>query len=107
MTSGVSDQAMPGMSGIPSPAASASATAADSPAPQGGKAVAITDFKFSPATLTVPVGTTVSWTNQDEEPLTIASNVGSFQSHGMDSHGTYRFSITSTCSTSYFSSISP
>ena len=106
MTSGVSDQAMPGMSGIPSPPASASATA-DSPAPQGGTAVAITDFKFSPATLTVPVGTTVTWTNQDEEPHTIAAKDGSFHSPGIDTHGSYSFTFTSPGSYDYICSIHP
>lgn len=33
--------------------------------PAGGTTVTIADYAFSPATLTVPVGTTVTWTNQD------------------------------------------
>ena len=61
MTPGMSGQAMPGtsgqaMPGMDMPPASASATSADAPAPQGGTAVSISDFKFNPATLTVPVG---------------------------------------------------
>ena len=107
LTPGMSGQAMPGMSGMQSPPASASATAADSPAPQGGTAVAITDFKFNPATLTVPVGTTVTWTNQDEEPHTIAAKDGSFHSPGMDTHGTYSFTFTTPGSYDYICSIHP
>jgi amicyanin len=107
MTPGMSGQAMPGMSGMQSPPASASATAADSPAPQGGTAVAITDFKFNPATLTVPVGTTVTWTNQDEEPHTLAAKDGSFHSPGMDTHGTYSFTFTTPGSYDYICSIHP
>jgi amicyanin len=95
------------MSGMQSPPASASATAADSPSPQGGTAVAIADFKFSPATLTVPVGTTVTWTNQDEEPHTIAAKDGSFHSPGMDTHGTYSFTFTTPGSYDYICSIHP
>jgi plastocyanin len=91
MTPGMSGHAMPAMQ---SPSASASATATDSPAPQGGTAVNISDFKFNPAALTVPVGTTVTWTNQDEEPHTIAAKDGSFHSPGMDTHGTYSFTFT-------------
>jgi amicyanin len=110
MTPGMSGQAMPGMpamSGMQSPPPSASPTAADSPAPQGGTAVSITDFKFDPATLTVPVGTTVTWTNQDEEPHTIAAKDGSFHSPGMDSHGTYSFTFTTPASYDYICSIHP
>ena len=107
MTPGMSGQAMPGMSGMQSPPASASATTADSPAPQGGTAVAITDFKFNPATLTVPVGSTVTWTNQDEEPHTIAAKDGSFHSPGMDTHGTYSFTFTTPGSYDYICSIHP
>jgi len=107
MTPGMSGQAMPGMSGIQSPPASASATPADSPAPQGATAVAITDFKFNPATLTVPVGATVTWTNNDEEPHTIAAKDGSFHSPGMDTHGTYSFTFTTAGSYDYICSIHP
>ena len=107
MTPGMSGQAMPAMSGMASPPASASATTADSPAPQGGTAVAITDFKFNPATLTVPVGSTVTWTNQDEEPHTIAAKDGSFHSPGMDTHATYSFTFATPGSYNYICSIHP
>ena len=104
---GKSNPAMPGMSGMQSPPASASPTAADSPAPQGGTAVSISDFKFNPATLTVPVGTTVTWTNQDEEPHTVAAKDGSFHSPGMDTHGTYSFTFTTPGSYDFICSIHP
>jgi amicyanin len=90
-----------------SPPASASATTADSPASQGGTAVSITNFKFNPATLTVPVGATVTWTNQDEEPHTVAGEDGSFHSPGMDTHGTYSFTFTTPGSYDYICSIHP
>jgi amicyanin len=106
MTPGMSGMApaMPGMTGMQSPPP---ATAPDSPAPQGGTAVSITDFKFSPANLTVPVGTTVTWTNQDEEPHTVAAKDGSFHSPGMDTHATYSFTFTTPGSYDYICSIHP
>lgn len=115
MTPGMSGQAMPGMSGsampamsgMQSPPASASATTADSPASQGGTAVSITNFKFNPTTLTVPVGATVTWTNQDEEPHSVAGKDGSFHSPGMDTHGTYSFTFTTPGSYDYICSIHP
>jgi amicyanin len=107
MTPGMSGQTMPAMSGMASPPASASATTADAPAPEGGTAVSISDFKFNPATLTVPVGATVTWTNKDEEPHTIAAKDGSFHSPGMDTNGTYSFTFTTPGSYDYICSIHP
>ena len=107
MTPGMSGQAMPAMSGMPSPPASASATTADAPAPQGGTAVSISDFKFNPATLTVPVGATVTWSNKDEEPHTIAAKDGSFHSPGIDTNGNYSFTFTTAGSYDYICSIHP
>jgi amicyanin len=106
MTPGMSGQTMPGMpsmSGVQSPPA----TTADAPAPQGGTAVSISDFKFNPATLTVPVGATVTWTNQDEEPHTVAAKDGSFHSPGMDTRATYSFTFTTPGSYEYICSIHP
>jgi amicyanin len=102
MTPGMSGQTMPGMQSPP-----ASATTADAPAPQGGTAVAISDFKFNPATLTVPVGATVTWTNKDEEPHTVAAKDGSFHSPGIDTNGNYSFTFTTPGSYDYTCSIHP
>ena len=106
MTPGMSGMT-PGMPGMQSPPASPSATSTDSPAPQGGPAVSISDFKFNPAKLTVPVGTMVTWTNQDEEPHTVAAKDGSFHSPGMDTHATYTFRFTTAGSYDYICSIHP
>ena len=47
--------------------------------------MAISVFAFSPATLTVKVGTTVTWTNKDSVPHTITSDSGAFSSGCFDS----------------------
>lgn len=106
MTPGMSGMT-PGMPGMQSTPSSASATTSEIPAPQGGTSVSISDFKFNPATLTVPVGTTVTWTNQDEEPHTIAAKDGSFHSPGMDTHATYSYTFTTPGSYDYICSIHP
>ena len=49
----------------------------------GGNQVNIDGFAFAPATLTVTAGSTVTWTNHDEEPHTVAASDGSFHSPGM------------------------
>jgi len=88
-------------------ASAGTASAPAAPAPQGGTAVTISNFKFDPATLTVPVGSTVTWTNQDEEPHAIAGKDGSFHSPGMDTHGTYSFTFAKPGTFDYICSIHP
>ncbi|MBV9515869.1 MAG: cupredoxin family copper-binding protein [Mycobacteriaceae bacterium] len=100
---------MPGMSGMPSTGTSPTGTAASSgpAAPVAGNAVAINNFKFEPATLTVPVGGTVTWTNNDEEPHTVVAKDGSFHSPSLDTKGTYSFTFTKAGSFDYICSIHP
>src|SRR5690242_13161011 len=56
---------MPDMSMSPSGAPSGPAVATQS--------VAIKEFAFGPASITVKVGTTVTWTNEDQDPHTVTS----------------------------------
>ncbi|MET0703510.1 MAG: cupredoxin family copper-binding protein, partial [Mycobacterium sp.] len=99
---------MPGMSSMPDmPAMSAAITPAEAPAPQAGNTVDINNFAFAPATLTVPVGATVTWTNRDEEPHTVVAGNGSFRSPGMGTGATYSFTFTNAGSFDYICSIHP
>ena len=53
------------------------ATPGQTPKPAGaGDAVAISGFAFSPASLAVEAGTTVTWTNDDGVPHTVTSTDG-------------------------------
>lgn len=94
---------------MPMPGDSGSATAAPaSNAPQGANAVSISNFAFVPATLTVPVGTTVTWTNQDEEPHTVVSDDGStLHSPGLDTGKTFSFTFSNAGTFAYVCSIHP
>ena len=96
---------MPAMSAMPQHPAPAS----DSPSPAAvvGTAVNITNFAFVPANLTVKRGDTVTWTNHDEEPHTIAAGDGSFHSPGMDTNGTYSYTFTAPGTFDYICSIHP
>ena len=100
---------MPGMSGMPAtpgaPSSTASATA--SPAAVGGDQVSIDNFAFAPATLTVKVGTTVTWTNHDEEPHTVAASDGSFHSPGMGTGATFSHTFSTAGKFDYVCSIHP
>ncbi|MCV7217488.1 cupredoxin family copper-binding protein [Mycobacterium crocinum] len=97
---------MPGMSSMPGmPGTMPQATTAAPPV--AGTAVNITNFAFAPATLTVKVGETVTWTNKDEEPHNVVANDGSFRSPGMDSNATYSYTFTKAGSFDYICGIHP
>jgi plastocyanin len=101
---------MPGASGMPAmpnmPTGSAASSAAPA-VPVAGNAVNIDNFAFAPATLTVPVGSTVTWTNRDEEPHNVVANDGSFHSPGMGSQATFSHTFAKAGSFDYVCSIHP
>jgi plastocyanin len=101
---------MPGMSGMapmPNMPAGTTAATAGPAAPVAGDAVSIDNFAFAPATLTVHVGSTVTWTNKDEEPHTVVANDGSFHSPGMGSQATFSYTFTKAGTFEYVCSIHP
>jgi plastocyanin len=100
---------MPGMSGMPatSGAPSGTAPATGSPAAVAGDQVTIDNFAFAPATLTVKVGSTVTWTNRDEEPHTVAASDGSFHSPGMGTGATWSYTFSTPGKFDYVCSIHP
>ena len=77
------------------------------PAPTGPNAVSISNFAFAPATLTVPVGTTVTWTNHDEEPHTVVAGDGSFHSPGLGTDATFSNTFATAGTFDYVCSIHP
>jgi plastocyanin len=86
-------------------AAAPAATPASSPeSGASAPAVEIKGFAFNPATITVPAGTTVTWTNQDAAPHTATADDKSFDtgrldqgqsgSFTFDTPGTYTYTCT-------------
>jgi len=71
-----------------SPSAGGSDGAAGQPA-AGGEQVKIAGFAFAPASITVKVGTTVTWTNQDSAPHTVTADDGSFTSGDLATGATF------------------
>jgi plastocyanin len=45
--------------------------------------IQIDNYTFKPATVTVPVGTIITWKNLDDDPHTVTANDGSFNSKGL------------------------
>jgi plastocyanin len=76
-------------------------------APVSGDQVNIDGFAFVPATLTVHAGSTVTWTNHDEEPHTVAANDGSFHSPGMGTGATFSHTFAAAGTFDYVCSIHP
>jgi plastocyanin len=70
-------------------------------------AVKIDNFVFGPQTLTVPVGTTVTWTNSDDIPHTAVSTDGVFKSKVMDTNEKFSYTFTKPGTYSYFCSVHP
>ncbi len=69
--------------------------------------VKIDNFSFGPTTITVAVGTTVTWTNRDDIPHTVVSTDGVFKSKVMDTDEKFSFTFTKAGTFAYFCSIHP
>jgi len=69
--------------------------------------VGIKEFKFAPAALQVSTGTTVRWTNHDEETHTITSTTGAFASRGLGSDETFAQTFTRPGAYQYFCALHP
>jgi plastocyanin len=81
-------------------------TSAQNAAPAG--AVSIDNFTFTPASLTVKAGTTVTWTNKDDIPHGIASSNNAFKkSKALDTDDAYSFTFTTPGTYQYFCYIHP
>lgn len=103
-TPGMRGHATSGMPDMTSMPTAAGAPTAPAPA---GPAVNIENFAFNPPTLTVPAGTTVTWTNKDEEPHNVVSEDGAFRSPGMDAQGTFSYQFTKAGTYKYVCGIHP
>ena len=70
-------------------------------------AVKIDNFFFGPQTITVPVGTTVTWTNSDDIPHTAVSTDGVFKSKVMDTDEKFSYTFSKAGTYPYYCSIHP
>jgi plastocyanin len=72
-----------------------------------GAEVKIDNFSFAPGTVTVPLGTKVTWTNRDDIPHTVASPDRLFKSKVMDTDESYSFTFATPGEYAYFCSLHP
>ena len=85
------------------PAAPATAAATAS----GPGVVIARDFMFAPLTVTIAAGTTVTWTNHDDEPHTVVSDSGLFRSGALDTNESFSFKFDKPGTYHYACSIHP
>lgn len=69
--------------------------------------VKIDNFSFGPGSLTVAVGTTVTWTNRDDIPHNVVSDEKAFKSKVLDTDEKFSFTFTKPGTYGYFCSIHP
>ena len=82
------------------------ATAAEAAA-QGSTIVMAKGFMFAPTSLTVAAGSTVTWTNRDDEPHSVVSESGLFRSGALDTNESFSFRFDKPGTYRYTCSIHP
>ncbi|MBU6371069.1 MAG: cupredoxin family copper-binding protein [Patescibacteria group bacterium] len=87
-----------------SSATPAQASVSNAPAPV---AVNIRNFSFSPATLAVPAGTKVTWTNGDAVEHTVTANNSLFDSKPLAPGQSFSYTFTTAGSVAYHCAIHP
>jgi plastocyanin len=73
----------------------------------GPAAVRIDNFNFTPPTLVVAPGATVTWTNADDSPHTVREKDGKFKSAALDTDDTFSQTFSAPGEYEYFCSIHP
>jgi amicyanin len=73
------------------------------------KQISISNFKYIPETLTVPAGTKVTWTNQDDMPHTVTSTAKprALNSEAFDTDARFSFVFTEPGTYDYLCTIHP
>ena len=74
---------------------------------QQANAVVIKNFDFTPMSLTVKAGATVTWKNLDGEPHTVTSADGLFRSGAIDQNESFAFKFATPGIYKYVCSIHP
>jgi plastocyanin len=76
--------------------------------PASGTTVKIDNFSFGPATITIPAGTTVTWTNNDDVPHVVTSDDNKmFKSKALDTDDRFSFTFTKPGTYNYYCAIHP
>jgi plastocyanin len=87
----------------------ATLSAGDTAVQAGAQAAAIQidNFHYTPPSLTVAPGTTVTWTNADDSPHTVREKDGKFKSAALDTDDKFSQTFAAPGEYEYFCSIHP
>ena len=88
-------------------AALAAGALASQGAPAADAGVQIDQYAFLPQRITVKPGTTVTWTNDDDDSHTVASSSKLFKSKALDTGDKFSFTFTTPGTYQYFCSLHP
>jgi plastocyanin len=69
--------------------------------------VRIDNFVFTPAIITVPLNSEVTWVNKDDIPHVVANNDGLFKSKALDTDQKYSYTFTKAGTYAYYCSVHP
>ncbi|MBI2038051.1 MAG: cupredoxin family copper-binding protein [Candidatus Magasanikbacteria bacterium] len=91
---------------VPTPQSTPAPMPAPAPAPEPAPApkkvsAAIAGFSFQPNSITISVGDTITWTNNDGAPHTVTAGEGSFDSGALSSGRTFSKTFTTAGTYSY------
>lgn len=75
--------------------------------PAAGADIEINNFTFSPASITVPVGAQVTWTNKDDIPHNVVSSDKTIKSKALDTNEKFTFTFSQPGTYSYICTIHP
>ncbi len=91
------------------PAAPKRAAARPAAAPASDASVMIMNYAFSPSSLTVAVGSTVTWTNMDTAPhtVTVSSGPVKFNSPTLQKGDTFTYTFTTPGTYNYYCAVHP
>jgi len=74
---------------------------------QGANQVLIQGMAFNPLTITVALGTSVTWTNKDAVAHTVTSNTGIFDSGSINTNGTFSYTFSTVGTFPYHCTVHP
>ena len=76
--------------------------------PASATAIKIDNFSFGPATITIPAGSTVTWTNRDDVPHVVTSDDNKmFKSKALDTDDHFSFTFAKPGTYNYYCAIHP
>lgn len=103
LTVGFGPGVAPAWAGQAPPVATAAAMTPAVTSPQ----IVIKKFQFSEPLLTIPVGTTVAWINQDDDAHTVTADDGRFASAGLDQGEQFSYRFTAPGTYAYHCALHP